>query len=224
MLKPLFKYADFQGRARRAEYWQWFAMQVVAGFIFGILRPLAGSIIIAVQALFLLGILVPSIAVAVRRFHDTGRTGWWFLFAPAVLSVGMILYIPFAGEAFKDSINNFEGGGADQTKAMSVVMGMMWVLLAYLAAAFVTFIFHILPGTEGPNRFGADPKGGAGIDLSVFDAPEELAAEAAKPPHKPIFDFTSPEPAPAQSAPAPAPVTYQPTTPTRQAPVFGKRR
>lgn len=61
------KYADFEGRASRSEYW-WFALLVfVLSYI-----PFVG-IIVSFAA------LLPSLAVGVRRLHDTGRCGWWIL-------------------------------------------------------------------------------------------------------------------------------------------------
>lgn len=86
------KYATFSGRARRAEYW-WFALfnalaslalQILDVAIFGAYRmgPDAGmGLPNVLGGLFSLAILVPSIAVWVRRLHDVGRSGWWWLLA-----------------------------------------------------------------------------------------------------------------------------------------------
>ena len=74
------KYVDFQGRAPRAEYW-WFALfTVLVNVVFSILARVLGS-----EAIELLGGLVsialflPTLAVGVRRLHDTDRSGWWLL-------------------------------------------------------------------------------------------------------------------------------------------------
>jgi uncharacterized membrane protein YhaH (DUF805 family) len=74
------KYADFDGDATRSEYW-WFALFVFAvGVVLTIVaRPFAG--------LFYVATLLPSVAVAIRRLHDTNRSGWWLL-------VGLV---PFVG-------------------------------------------------------------------------------------------------------------------------------
>ena len=74
------KYAEFEGDATRSEYW-WFALFIFAvGIVLSMVsRPLAG--------LFYVGTLLPSIAVGIRRLHDTNRSGWWFL-------VGLV---PFVG-------------------------------------------------------------------------------------------------------------------------------
>lgn len=82
------KYATFSGRARRAEFW-WFALfnlgvLAILNFIdFGFGNPhrwMAGEGGPSpVAGLYWLAILLPSIAVAVRRLHDTDRSGWWLL-------------------------------------------------------------------------------------------------------------------------------------------------
>ena len=66
------KYADFNGRAKRSEYW-WFAL-----FIFLVSLGL-GIVSDIVSALFSLATLLPSLAVGARRLHDTKRSGWWQL-------------------------------------------------------------------------------------------------------------------------------------------------
>ena len=69
------KYADFSGRASRSEYW-WF-------FLFIVLVGTATSFVSDyVSAIFLLGTLLPSLAAATRRLHDTQRSGWWQLAGP----------------------------------------------------------------------------------------------------------------------------------------------
>lgn len=81
------KYADFNGRASRPEYW-WFAL-----FIF-----LASAVLSMVSNLlpgiFAVATLLPSLAVAVRRLHDTERSGWWLLVG-LVPVVGFIVLIVF---------------------------------------------------------------------------------------------------------------------------------
>jgi uncharacterized membrane protein YhaH (DUF805 family) len=71
-VKTVFKkYATFTGVATRPEYWWFFLFNVIVGIILSITR------VFALQIVWDLATLVPGIAVAVRRFHDTGRSAWW---------------------------------------------------------------------------------------------------------------------------------------------------
>ncbi|MGZ8252227.1 MAG: DUF805 domain-containing protein [Methylophilaceae bacterium] len=81
------KYADFNGRAKRPEYW-WFAL-------FTLLVSLGlGIVSDIVSALFSLATLLPSLAVGARRLHDTKRSGWWQLLW-LVPVIGWIVVIVF---------------------------------------------------------------------------------------------------------------------------------
>ena len=139
MLTALHKYADFNGRARRSEFWLFVLFELIAFFGIGIV----GSILIGVtgggngnyaeqtgrwKAMFTvlfycivaLGLLIPRLAVAVRRLHDSDKSGWLLLIA----------FIPFGG--------------------------------------FVLLVFYCLDGTHGPNQFGPDPKAPAPTTAETF--------------------------------------------------------
>jgi uncharacterized membrane protein YhaH (DUF805 family) len=95
MIMPLMGYADFQGRSRRKEYWMFqlgiILMYIVAAILVGIVGAVLGetasSIVMLPLLLVVLGIIVPSLAVTVRRLHDQDRSGWWIL----------INFVPFGG-------------------------------------------------------------------------------------------------------------------------------
>ena len=147
MILPFKRYADFQGRSRRKEYWMFFllnmilAVVLIGPFYFSFVGDLvtagagggsdeeamaaafesAGGLSLAglgLYALYALAALIPGIAVAVRRLHDRDMSGWWYL--------GMIVasLIPFLG----------------------------------FIASIAFIVLMVLPGTDGPNRFGPDPK------------------------------------------------------------------
>ncbi len=109
--RPLQKYADFTGRAPRAEYW-WFylamaVMLIVTMIIDGMIGSnLGGSGYGFVTLLAGLAVLVPGIAVGVRRLHDTDRSGWWLLIAFIPLIGGIILLVFYVSEGTK-SDNRF---------------------------------------------------------------------------------------------------------------------
>lgn len=81
------KYADFNGRAGRPEFWWFFLFEILAGYA-------AATINETVGVLFSLGVLLPSLAVGTRRLHDTHRSGWWqlLIFIPLI---GLIVLIIF---------------------------------------------------------------------------------------------------------------------------------
>ena len=88
------KYATFDGRASRSEFWWWCLFTFLASAAFGILsQKLAG--------VFSLLVLLPSLAVAVRRLHDTDRSGW-FLLLWLVPVIGWIVLIVFAVQEAKE--------------------------------------------------------------------------------------------------------------------------
>lgn len=93
------KYATFSGRAQRAEYWYFILFYILILFALSFVDGITGSFsstdgIGLLGGLFTLALFVPSIAVGVRRLHDTGRTGWWLLIALVPL-VGAIVLLVF---------------------------------------------------------------------------------------------------------------------------------
>jgi len=110
MILPYKRYAEFSGRSRRMEYWmfQLFIMLVyVAWFVLLLVSaggnledPAAsntmGGILVVLIIVFALGSIIPSLAVTIRRLHDTDRSGWWVLisFVP-VIGPLVLLYFMF---------------------------------------------------------------------------------------------------------------------------------
>ena len=145
-LLPLKRYANFRGRAPRAEYWWFYLGTLILSVIVGAFDRLLGTND-ALASLVNLALLLPWIAVTVRRLHDTDRSGWWLLgLGGAVIA----LITAFAGFGL------FGFGGSAATAFTSTIVALLIV-----GAAGITFlIFMVLPGTEGPNRYGPDPYSG----------------------------------------------------------------
>jgi uncharacterized membrane protein YhaH (DUF805 family) len=87
-LAVLKKYATFDGRARRKEYWMFFLFNFLATMVLSILSGFV-SILGILSLVYGLGTLLPSIGAAIRRLHDTGHSGWWLL-VPLVPIVFMV--------------------------------------------------------------------------------------------------------------------------------------
>ncbi|MFQ6370893.1 DUF805 domain-containing protein [Shewanella sp. YIC-542] len=76
-LDPIRRYADFTGRARRKEYWMFILFYLIFSIIVSGIDYLMGTQWVGM--LYSLALLLPSIALAARRLHDTDRSGWWQL-------------------------------------------------------------------------------------------------------------------------------------------------
>lgn len=97
-LKVLKQYADFDGRARRKEYWMFFLFHLIVTIVAAVLDNLLGIAIdgIGYGALYFLyafGTFVPGLAVSVRRLHDIGKSGWMMLVGliPIIGSIWLIV-------------------------------------------------------------------------------------------------------------------------------------
>ncbi|PFA67039.1 hypothetical protein CN378_11685 [Bacillus sp. AFS015802] len=92
------KYADFTGRSRRKEYWMFTLVNSIIMFVLSFTASLvdsSGIIFIVLYAIYALAVFVPSLAVTVRRLHDTGRSGaWYFLvFVPVVGAIVILVFM-----------------------------------------------------------------------------------------------------------------------------------
>jgi len=80
-LKVLKQYADFSGRARRKEYWMFVLINMIISYT--LTYAMHGSIISDdfswIETIYSLAVLIPSLAVGVRRMHDVGKSGWFLL-------------------------------------------------------------------------------------------------------------------------------------------------
>ncbi len=115
------KYADFNGRARRSEFWYFFLFTVIVSIVASVIDRIIGTNDMfsnngLVGTIASLALLVPSLAVGARRLHDTDRSGWLQLLALIPL-VGIILLIVWwAGDSKGDNKHgpNPKGVGGGQ--------------------------------------------------------------------------------------------------------------
>ena len=77
-------YANFDGRARRKEYWMFVLFNVIISTILSMIEP-------TVYLIYVLAILVPSIVVGVRRLHDVGKSGWFMFIALVPINRGYLV-------------------------------------------------------------------------------------------------------------------------------------
>ena len=167
-VQPLKKYAVFSGRAPRAELW-WFTLFMAIAYIgmWILLIGSIGSLAMAgsgasagflgavgigmmVMGLFWLVILIPMIAVQVRRLHDTNRSGWW-------LGGFYLLYALYFAASLGVGLSAAESG--DPSAAGGVFAGVAALGLLLFVYFVVLLVFYCLEGTRGANDYGPDPYG-----------------------------------------------------------------
>jgi uncharacterized membrane protein YhaH (DUF805 family) len=108
-LAVLKNYVGFSGRARRTEFWVFVLVNAVVQAVLSIVgNAMDNNVLLSIYSLL---VLLPTIAVWVRRLHDTGRSGFW-------LFIGLIPIVGF----------------------------------------IVLLVFALIPGAQGPNQYGPDPK------------------------------------------------------------------
>jgi uncharacterized membrane protein YhaH (DUF805 family) len=138
ILNPLKNYAQLNGRARRTEFivFSVFVTLITLLAIYidqrdGQYTPIAGGMEM-LQLIVAIALLLPTLALAVRRLHDTDRAGWWI----------MLYYVPQLGllVAGDDEALRLVSTGA-------VFLGSVTLLVLLL-----------LPGTNAPNKYGASPR------------------------------------------------------------------
>jgi uncharacterized membrane protein YhaH (DUF805 family) len=166
-LRPLKNYAQFSGRASRAEFWWFFLFTIIIYFaalflLGGASRGLAGmnpgadlargtfSGSLIVLGLFWLFLFIPMLAVHIRRLHDTNRSGWW-------LGAFWLLYAVYMVGAFATISSLQNNPGATPNLGGAAVFGIFGLL--FFVYSIVLLVFLCLRGTPGPNRFGEDPYG-----------------------------------------------------------------
>jgi uncharacterized membrane protein YhaH (DUF805 family) len=99
-LKCLKNYVNFQGRARRKEYWFFVLFNVIGLLVAMVVDAICGTEVVF-YALYLLAIALPLLAVSIRRLHDIGRSGWWYLIVllPVAGFILLLYWFSKAGDA-----------------------------------------------------------------------------------------------------------------------------
>jgi uncharacterized membrane protein YhaH (DUF805 family) len=118
-LEVLKKYAVFNGRARRKEYWYFLLFNIIVSIVLAVIDDVTGSFspeagMGLLGGIYTLAVLIPSIAVSVRRLHDTERSGWWLLIGLIPL-IGAIVLIVFMVQDSKPGQNQYGANPKDAT-------------------------------------------------------------------------------------------------------------
>ena len=109
-IEALKKYAVFGGRSRRKEYWYFVLFSLIVSLVLSAVDALLGTFgssnVGLLGGIYGLAVLIPSIAVSVRRLHDIDRTGWWVLIG-LVPVIGTIVLLVFAASDGTPGENRF---------------------------------------------------------------------------------------------------------------------
>jgi len=105
MLMPFMRYFDFAGRSRRKEYWMFLLGVIIVAVVLGLIESAlgmggsVGGIYGPLSLIFLIAIIIPGIAVQVRRFHDQDKSGWFVLinFVPYVGGLIVLVFMLMEG-------------------------------------------------------------------------------------------------------------------------------
>ena len=145
------KYAVFNGRARRSEYWYFVLFGILINLgttvIEGLIKATSGATI-PISTLASLALFLPNLAVNVRRLHDTDRSGW--------LLGGFYIYCIVAVIAALPMIFSTTTSGATFGSTSMIVISIL--ALGAIGYGIFLFVLTVLPGTNGTNNYGPDPK------------------------------------------------------------------
>lgn len=118
-LEVLKKYAVFSGRARRKEYWFFVLFNIIISIVLAVIDGVTGSFSAEagmglLGGIYTLAVLIPGLAVSVRRLHDTERSGWWLLIALVPL-IGAIVLLVFMVQDSKPGQNQYGANPKEAT-------------------------------------------------------------------------------------------------------------
>ena len=150
-------YSNFKGRARRKEYWGYILfnflissmISIIDKTIFGIRTGANFTDFLTFNTLGVILLFIPTMAVLVRRYHDTNRRGW-FAIIMSVLTLSFLVF-PLAMQRITQRV---PAGISEDPIAIAILVYGALFLLGSLA----TLIVALMEGTHGSNRFGPDPK------------------------------------------------------------------
>ncbi|HEV7293201.1 MAG TPA: DUF805 domain-containing protein [Devosia sp.] len=158
------KYVDFSGRANRPEYWWFFLFAMVVAALLAVLDRVifgfdaeTGQAPRILRGLFQLAILLPLLAVAWRRMHDSGRPGWYVLL-PMLISFAFLV-ATLAGVVTFAAVET----RLDDPRVLIAPaawlggFGVAFVAAVQLALAILMLWWLTRPSQAGPNQYGPAP-------------------------------------------------------------------
>ena len=168
------KYAVFSGRATRAEFWWWvlavFIVSIALGMVDAVIEVLSGwDGFSLLSGIFSLAVLLPNLAVTVRRLHDIGKTGWWVLVwivlgvGPWLILAGLVVGAVWGSLVAVGSAPGPVEAIGDLVTGLALVwvlaiLGLIFAILVSLAIVIWQIVWLARQGEAGANRYGPDPR------------------------------------------------------------------
>ena len=169
------KYADFSGRATRAEFWWWLLATTLVSFAISAVDTAASTLLSTFSefafspfsTIFGLVVLLPNLAVTARRLHDIGKSGWWQLVWFVIAGAGWILFVIgiiitivrlVSGEGFFGIEDGDFFSDADFADFVPALVTFLIAMLVSLPVLVWYLIWLVRQGDSGPNRYGPDPR------------------------------------------------------------------
>ncbi len=172
------KYATFQGRSRRSEYW-WFSLFLTLLALVFFLPVILVSLWYSSEgidvyetdmwpvvlsglwallgSLVFLALLIPSLTVQVRRLHDVGRSGWWLVGCLVASIVFEILAFCLLGTRYSDMIPLQEYREAFAVSTFGgVALSLLGLINTFISIALI--VFSLFDSHKGVNKYGPSPK------------------------------------------------------------------
>ncbi len=146
-------YINFKGRSTRAEYWWVVLFTFIVSSIFSVANLVLANLV------FTLAIIVPNLALTFRRFHDAGRSGWWYIGLSIASFIGVIImYAPLFSSIITYA-NDPEGMSNALLQYVSAHLANFGIgLIITLAPAIWTLIILVKPSVPD-NQYGPNPYG-----------------------------------------------------------------
>ncbi len=162
------KYVTFSGRASRPEYWFFFLFVILLGLaaaaidwmfftsVTSISSEAANATVIQssqpVQSVVALVVFLPHLAVAWRRMHDTGRSGWHVLLPTLLAMVAFAVLVFGIGAA-----SHFHGGTMDRLLTGATLLILLPTLIVLLISPLLVLFWLSRPSQPETNKYGPNP-------------------------------------------------------------------
>lgn len=167
------KYIVFDGRASRSEYWWWVLFTILISIPASVLDLLTGFGWLS--NLLSLALFLPGLAVAFRRFHDIGKSGWWVFFPMAVALVGVVVILVAGVVGFAGVL----GSSGEATGAALIIALLTGAVV--LAVLVLQLVWLCTPSQPGPNQYGPNPFDEGPVGMPGYPAAPQYGTQGYGP-------------------------------------------